>query len=236
MVDSVVLGMVLGGLVPLAGYLLAICADNRAVSRARKKRDGNSAAVLSMSVATIANDLVPLIRKLDNLKGGKIRVVGSDGRYVVKRNGRSWRDGILEWTEAGLEVSYVLLGPGEGVQDELVRLSREADERNAGEGQGRLRVYVLQDECSEEAASMADELRTFHPTLFAGADGRKAMWLEGIHEADAEYAYNVRYVSPSAMSDELEEEYGEYDGKIDTLMENCKEMGISAAEHGPATL
>ena len=230
MVDSVVLGMVLGGLVPLAGYLLAIRADNRAISRAKRKRDGNGAAVLSMSVVTIADDLVPLIRQLDNLKGGRIRVVGNDGRYIVKRNGRSWRDGILEWTGAGLEVSYVLLGPGEGVRRELLHLSRETDERNAGEGQGRLRVYVLRDKCSEEAVSIADELRTFHPTLFAGADGRKAMWLEGIHEADAEYAYNVRYVSPSAMSGELEEEYREYDGKIDTLMENCRELGFSARE------
>ena len=138
MVDSVVMGMVLGGLVPLAGYLLAIHADNRAISRAKRKRDGNGAAVLSMSVVTIADDLVPLIRQLDNLKGGRIRVVGNDGRYIVKRNGRSWRDGILEWTGAGLEVNYVLLGPDEGVRRELLHLSRETDERNAGEGQGRL--------------------------------------------------------------------------------------------------
>ena len=218
--DSVVLGIVLGGLVPLAGYWLAIYADNRAISRAKKKRDSNSAAVLSMSVVTIADDLVPLILKLDNLKGGRIRVVGNDGRYIVKRNGRSWHDGILKWTGAGLEVSYVLFGLDEDVREKLRSLSRETETR----GQGRLRVYVLRDKCSEEAASIADELRTFHPTLFAGADGRKAMWLEGIHEADAEYAYNVRYVSPSAMSDELEEEYREYDGKIYTLMKNCEKL------------
>lgn len=162
---------------------------------------------------------MPLIRKLDNLRGGKIRVVGNDGRYIVKRNGRAWHNGILEWTGAGLEVSYVLLGLDKDVRDRLESLSRETDKR---EGQGRLRVYVLQGGRSKEADSIADELRTFHPTLFAGADGRKAMWLEGIHEADAEHAYNVRYVSPSAMSDELEEEYREYDRKIDTLVKNCE--------------
>ena len=225
--ESAVLGVVLGILVVVLGYGWAVCDSKYAISKKKEQRNSNSRTVIAMSVAAIANDLVPIILGLENLQGSRVCVVGNDGRYIVKQNGNTWKKGIKDWVKAGIEVNYVLLHPDQDVKKELQYLL--SDVNNDGYP-GQLRVYILSEDRSQEVNSVATKMETFHPTLFTAVDGRKAMWLEGIHEPNTVYAYNIRYFSPNAMTPKAQNEFAGHEQKLNTLL-GCSEELVAQARN-----
>ena len=183
--------------------------------------------------ATVAQDLVPMLLAIDrtpnfSLKGASITIFGSDGKYIVSRNGGMLAKGIRRWVAKGARVQYVLLEADPSVRHRFGELISSI-------GPDNLEVLVLNNDeegtmSLQEGAESLDKLkkkmRTFHPTLFLGSKGQKAMWIEGLHPPNSTVAYNVTYVSPSVMSvsSELIKKYDSCKRDIDAIAQNCASL------------
>ena len=190
--------------------------------RAKMSRDAFSAEVIFIPAAQAATDLIPLINQLP-LQNSELWIFGEDGRYFTTANGVKFRKAILTWVRKGLRVKYVLLCPGDGVKGAMQELVAESQG-----SKGALDLWVLKkDEHNVNPAEFLQgihlsEMRTRHPTLFFGPDDSNAMWLEGEHRQDSKFAYNVRYVSPTAMTSDYKKEFEKQKKNITTILGYCK--------------
>ena len=69
-----------------------------------------------------------------------------------------------------------------------------------------------------ELESLGAGLKTFHPVLFHGAEGERAMWQEGEHRPESRYAHNVIWASPEAVRGKRVTEYERYRDKTERVI------------------
>lgn len=213
--------VVAGILVIIVPFFLLPVIDEIWEQRKKSARPSDSQDVIFISEVTIAGDLVPLVLGLSNLKGSTIRILGDDGSYIVSKNGNILKKGMHKWIAEGLRIEYVLLSLGDGVEEALRILQSELG------GEDAFDVRILDDDAvfdDNEMRALLGEFRTEHPTLFLGHDGKNALWLEGHHPPRSIHAYNVRYVSPNAMTHEWSEKFDAFKRKTDRVLEFCREL------------
>ena len=190
--------------------------------RETMSRDAFSAEVIFIPAAQAATDLIPLINQLP-LQNSDLWIFGEDGRNFTKDNGGKFAKAILTWVKKGLRVKYILLCPGEGVKDVMGQLVAESLA-----SKGALDLWTLKGDGDNVSAAEflrsidLPEMRTRHPTLFFGPDDCNAMWLEGEHRQDSKFAYNVRYVSPTAMTPDYKGEFEKQRKNITTILDHCE--------------
>lgn len=224
---AMVIGVLLGILVLVVGVWVASRLDTRQKQRKQKVRkirlaDYNSSGTLASAYA--ASDLVPWVLGMDDLRGGRIQVLGGDGTYINQEKGFVWSDGLEAWLKEGLDVDYILLNIDEPTREQYRHLLNKL---NGGDN-ARLRVIVAQKPNGgypEGVRGTEEDLRTCHPTLLYGSDqGRRAMWIEGDHQPNSEYAYDVSYVPPNAMNDERKREFMHYESQVEAIKSYCVDL------------
>ena len=224
---AVAIGALLGLLVLIVGVGGARRLDRpeeqrRQDERKTRLRDYRSAGRLSSAYA--ASDLVPWILGMADLEESRIQVFGGDGTYINQERGFVWSDGIKDWLREGLNVDYILLGIDKSTREKYMALM---DKLNV-DGSARLRVKVARqpDKGYPDAVKQTEvDLRTCHPTLLYGRDGHpRAMWIEGDHQPNSEFAYGVSYVPPNAMDDEWKQEFEHYERQIEAIKPYCVDL------------
>ena len=189
----------------------------------RYSRPSNGIDAVRIACASISSDLIPLIDGLPKadvpFQGSKLCLFGNDGRYFVKKNGKRWRKKLIQWGNKGLEIEYILLDADTAVREEM---------RNLKEQLGDKFEAILADD-SLSGYLEENGLLTFHPTLFFGPNEQKAAWLEGRHEKDSEFAYNVLYLSPNAVLNrqEFNARFDECDSMIRRVREECTSITLN---------
>lgn len=215
-----IIATIAGVAIVLVAFLLLNIIEDQWDRWRKPDRSSEGEAVIFLPEVTIAVDLVPLILGLSNLEGSTIRILGDDGSYIVNKNGRVLKNGLHEWVSKGLTIQYILLSLEEDVATELLALQSQL-------GETAFDVRILDRDAvadDEELERLLVEFRTEHPTLFFGHDGRNALWLEGHHRPRSIYAYNVRYVSPKAMTPEWTERFNAFKNKTDKIWSSCKTL------------
>lgn len=219
----ILLGVVSGVLVMLLGLQLAKWSDQRARKAEIASRDSNSQVAMALSQTGVSGDLVPLVSGIRHKRGNsRIELFGDDGGYVqIAGKGNDWMDGMRSWIEEGWSLTYTILFPDKKTVTLLRSLIADV-------GEEALHVYVVDEEKdTSEVDDLIDERRTFHPNLiYDGLEG-KGMWVEGTHIAGSEYAYNVEYVSPSAMTAELQRQFDRYEAENAFIRKYCKRLHLS---------
>ena len=161
-------------------------------------RPSNGLEVIHFPSAPAATEFMPLISGLARngipFKGSELWIWGCDGRYIINNRGKRWRRVFRKWQRKGLVIRYLL---PEDV-DDVVR--GEMGNLNIGAN-----FEVRQLKRCDETRNIARKLETYHPTLFFGADGNNAAWIEGLHRRNSIYAYNVDYVPPRVIESSPEE-------------------------------
>ena len=212
---------VLAGIaVILVAFLLLRVIEDLWSRRRKPPRPSEGETELFIPEVTIAGDLVPLVLGLSNLKGSTIRILGDDGSYIVKKNGSVLKKGLQKWVNRGLRIQYILLSLEEDAAAELLALQSRL-------GEAAFDVRILDRAAvagDREMENLRAEFRTEHPTLFFGGDGRNALWLEGHHPPRSIYAYNVRYVSPNAMTSEWRERFDGFKARTDKIWNSCTKL------------
>ena len=153
---------------------------------------------LRLASATIARDLVPLVRKHLN-PSSKIYLTGGDGEPISKKSYR-WYSDLQQWLRLGCEIYYLLIEPSDAAILQLEKLAKQFP--------GKLEVVTIpkiDNIQSENARIFAKSLRTFHPTLFELGDGNKAIWLERFHPSRSTIAYDCEFFPPKSKN--IEEKY-----------------------------
>ena len=154
--------------------------------------------------AQIATILVPLVMEVfdrGRANGGNVLIVGSDGAYLVGKKKRKLQDAIVDWTNRGMTVRYLLVEPTE---DALAELNELRQRLKCG---GSLEVLPLRNMPVgvESMHGLVDLLRSVHPTLidFTNDDGdqKKTMWIESRHLPGDFYSSGNRWVAPEAMGE-----------------------------------
>ena len=206
----------LGGAAFCASWLLGALCNERKRTKFRNSRPLYPRQVVRIAAAQIASDLVPLVNKL-SFENSKLRIVGYDGQYILGKNRRLWRKSLSEWLRKGLDVEYILMDPPREVIDSFKKIKEQEKE-----GGVRLKIFVFE---RSDASGMAkwEKLKTFHPTLFYGGDGTKAMWIEEDHPLGSRFAYDVTYVPPDAMDEEQNRKFDGYERMIDSFKIHCRE-------------
>lgn len=158
----------------------------------KRLRPSNGTEIIHLASAPAATEFVPLISGLAKcgipFKGSELWIFGGDGRYLVKSRGRQWRRTFRNWQKKGLAIKYLLLEEAGG------RVGNELSRLRVGDG-----LEVRQLKRCDETQEIARKLETYHPTLFFGANGAKAAWIEGLHRRNSVFAYNVDYVPPRVL-------------------------------------
>lgn len=214
--------VVIAALLPMAGVRYADRTAREVRRRNRPKRPANADFVLSIPSVTIADDLIPLIDDLiaEFPPAGekRLQVMGGDGKYITLANGEQWRNGIRSWTDKGLNVDYILLDADEEVIRELKGLQFEC-QQNLGD----FSVSVLNRDKATGIGKLVEGLKTRHPTLFFGPGNERAMWIEGNHPEESEFAFDVSYVSPRAMErhETARSLFEKYQSEIDSIAPFC---------------
>ncbi len=85
---------------------------------------------------------------------------------------------------------------------------------------GALAIFVLPRDAGNdgELESLSAGFETFHPVLFHGAEGERAMWQEGEHRPESRYAHNVIWASPDVMRGKRVTEYERYRDEIERVI------------------
>ena len=225
--EAVAVGVTLGLLVLIVGVCVASRLDDRQKDQRRKTRDYRLADYNSdgrLDSAYAASDLVPWVLKMGDLKGCRIQVLGGDGDYINGEKGRVWSDGLKNWVDKGLDVDYVLLEVNEHTREQYMCLMDKLNES----GNVHFRVMVAQKPIEgypEGVRETEEDLRTCHPTLLYGSDqSKRAMWIEGDHQPNSEFAYGVWYVPPAAMDDERKAEFTHYERQVEAIKPYCVEL------------
>lgn len=177
-----------------------------------------------LSSAYAASDLVPWVSGMADLGGCRIQVFGGDGAYINQQKGVVWSDGLQDWVKKGLDVDYILLETDESTRKQCMGMMSKLNT----DGNVHLRVMVAQKPDQGypiDVRETAEDLRTCHPTLLYGSDlGKRAMWIEGDHQANSELAYDVCYVPPGAMSEKWKAEFEHYERQIDAIKPYCVDL------------
>lgn len=215
----VLLGIVAGVAVILLGIQLAKWLDHRANKAEVASRDSDSPDEYTISVAGVSGDLVPLVSGITHHAGACIELFGEDGAYVqLDRKGKEWLTGMKRWIAEGWKVTYTILYPDETTKGMFLKLMEDVEE-------DALVVYVVDHESDiSEVKDLIEERRTFHPNLIYNGAGGKGMWVEGTHMAGSEYAYNVEYVSPNAMTPQRQREFERYEKENDLIRGYSKRL------------
>lgn len=221
------IGVLLGLLVLVAGVWIGNRLDTRQKQQKqdmRKARLANYDSGGELASAYAASDLVPWVLGMDGLSGGRIQVLGGDGTYINQEKGAVWSDGLDAWLKEGLNVDYILLEIDEHTHAQYTRLSKELNGRH----EARFRVIVAREPSGgypKDVKGTEEDLHTCHPTLLYGSDNSgRAMWIEGDHQPNSEYAYDVRYVPPKAMNDEWQREFMHYESQIEKIKSYCVDL------------
>lgn len=214
--DHPVADAVLGGAAFCMSWLLGALFNERKRIKVRNSR-ARLGQVSKIAAAQIASDLVPLVNKL-SLENSKLRIVGYDGQYILGKNRRLWKKSLSEWLRKGLDVEYILMKHHCEVIDSFKKIKEQEKE-----GGVRLRIFVFEPSDASEMAEW-EKLKTFHPTLFYGGDGTKAMWIEEDHPLGSRFAYDVTYVPPDAMDEEQNRKFDGYERMINSSKSHCREV------------
>lgn len=196
--------------------------------REKKRRPADYSRSIRIPCASVSDDLMPLIDKLRDeqhidFANSEMWVFGSDGRYVAKSKGRNCCDRLAHWASQGLTIKYVLIEADHEVRKGPRDLSLKAG--------GKLDVLILRASHERVDTAILDELETCHPTLFFGAGGRNAAWIEGLHRRDSQYALDVEFVSPNAMHGPEIERFDAYKAKVAHLMAHSEPLVPATAAH-----
>ena len=117
------------------------------------QRDAYSPSPIKIPVAKAATDLVPLIDKLPH-EGSTLWTLGVDGLYFDTENGPVWRDAIERWVNGGMHIQYILLEPGEGLENTIKSIIR-----NVNGKKGSFKVSVLGDS-TDGLGGILSEMKT----------------------------------------------------------------------------
>ncbi len=216
----------ISALIPLLALRLAKRFFRRADRLRRENRPANGDEPIRIPYARAATDLMPLINHLPDHAGASFEsaelwVFGSDGRYVLKDNGKRWQEQLTKWSDGGLTIKYILMDADDDVRRAFADICADAE---------NLEVLVLKAD-NDLDVRLCNELDTCHPTLFMAEDGKHAAWIEGLHYRDSEYAYAVRYYSPNVLRDRRREraEFDSYREKMERVIANCEPVAAQAA-------
>ncbi|MDJ0824813.1 MAG: hypothetical protein QNJ16_04855 [Rhodobacter sp.] len=194
---SVLFSFLLGCLFFLALIQVINFLSRRKKWNARAQWDLTAGEELHLKSASIASDLAPLFSRLD-MSGAKISVVGGDGSYIRSSRRRQMRRMVRSWTKAGAHVTYILHDPSKRTE---TLFSEFAEQISTSGHAGSLTVVLAPKECrNDESAVLLADYRNHHPTVYVGPSGR-ALWLEGLHPDNSVFAYNIRYIPPSAVTE-----------------------------------
>jgi len=107
---------------------------------------------------------------------------------------RSMESCIAQWIQAGVRFIVIISSPNE----QALRYWQGLVNRLGAQ----LEVYLLDRTVasSEEATEIAT-LDEFHPVLILKHNRPLGMWLEAIHEANSDVAYNVEYIAADNIVD-----------------------------------
>jgi len=212
---------ILGGLATFV-FLLCIVAGALYLAKIIKPRTRTAHfwRAMHLGTATIAHDMMPLLRQLD-LRGAKITIVGGDGAYASSRCKAVLLDGLCDLIERGAQITYILTAPNEVAVQALRKAMKDHD-----------KVFKLFEvPVSPEDKDGLGRYRNFHPTLVEMV-GSNAMWVEGEHPDDSTEAYEVVYVSSNAMTPERESEFQSYKNDINALLERARTQDLDVKEQG----
>ena len=220
--------MLMVGVVIPAASLFIVYVVISTKDQARKwLRDAFAPDVIFIGVTQIATDLVPLMWKLVRVHGNELRIrtFGVDGAYFASFHAWLWNGAIKYSLRKGVQVEYILCekldAKAEKSLSKLLKWSRRKG--------CKLHVYVLPASRSNDVDVHLAEARTRHPTLFTGRNKAHAMWLEGKHKEGGKYVYNVRYVSPRAMSGKWEKEFVRQNDLLTAIVSACEPLAPSTA-------
>lgn len=208
---------------PFLGLGLAHLTRKRYDRKIKAERPADGHCDLHFASVTAADDLVPLIdtliKKFPPDDNTKLQIMGGNSNYIAQRNGKKLKNSIVSWIRKGIDVDYIVFDENRKVIDKF----RDIKSKNPSYS-SRLQVFVLDRQRTSEISPLVDELETHHPTLFFGPGDKRAMWIEGVHEMNSEYAFDVRYVSPNAMNEKKKGEFEDYRRKIDQVLKFCSNI------------
>ena len=207
----------LGSAAFFASWLSGALFNERKRTKIRNSRPLDPGRVVRIEEAQIASDLAPLVNKL-SLENSKLRIVGYDGQYILGRNKRLWRKSLSKWLKEGLDVEYILMNPPSEVIDSFKKIKEQEKE-----GGVRLKLFVF-ERSDASGTTEWEKFKTFHPTLFYGGDGTKAMWIEEDHPLGSRFAHGVTYVPPDAMNEEQNGKFKKYERMIESSKGHCREV------------
>ena len=208
-------GIAFGGAAFFASWLSGALYNERKRTKIRNSRPLHPGRVVRIEEAQIASDLAPLVGKL-SLENSKLQIVGYDGQYILGRNKRLWRKSLSKWLKEGLDVEYILMNPPGEVIEYFKKIKKQ-------EGGVRLKLFAF-ERSGASGMTEWEKFKTFHPTLFYGGDGTKAMWIEENHPLGSGFAYDVTYVPPDAMNEEQNGKFDKYERMIDSSKSHCREV------------
>lgn len=205
MSENIVVMLMVGVVIPGASLCIVYVAIWGKDQVKKWQRDAFDTEIIFIGVTQIATDLVPLMRQLVRTYGNElqIRTFGVDGAYFASFTAWLWNVAIKLSLRRGVQIEYILCEEMDPkAKDSLAKLVEWSSSKGYA-----LRVYVLGPSRPSNVEAHLEEMRTRHPTLFSGPENVRAMWLEGKHKEGGTYAYNVRYVSPRAMTGKWEDEF-----------------------------
>ena len=241
------------GVVALPLSLVIVMLRGHVIKLRRPSYGSAPVRIPQAAIASDLIPLISGLKSHVQFKNSELWIFGSDGRYIVDASNRSWIKrrwssiskkwpvedsssrfkwirGPLSrvskkwaeekwhrkfrlWIKSGLKITYILLEA-----DADVRQSMRDLKKDIGAG---FDAFILKEGTIE---SSIQELRTYHPTLFIGADGQNAAWIEGWHPPDSIYAYDVTYIPPKAMQRTSEKELFEAcKARLSLVKKNSKE-------------
>ena len=227
MSGNIMVMLMVGVVIPAASLFIVYVVISTKDQARKWLRDAFAPEVIFIGVTQIATDLVPLMWKLVRVHGHELRIrtFGIDGAYFASFHAWLWNWAIKHALSKGVQVEYILCEKLDSrAERSLSKLIRWSSEKGC-----KLHVYVLPADRSSDVEAPLNEMRTRHPTLFTVPNKAYAMWLEGKHKEGGKYAYNVRYVSPRAMTGKWEKEFARQSDMLAAIVEACEPLAPSTA-------
>jgi hypothetical protein len=205
-------GVFFGFVIALVTTLVYNFASRHSERKMKRERSVDGTDPLLLQTASIAKDLVPLVEKL-RIGKGEITIVGGDGSYLTnKRTSSYFVKAISNWLSQGVKVKYILVCPSDKARGEFYKLEQKLE---------NFEVSAVNGDCEIDTSEFVEKFRNSHPTLLTAEDGRRAMWLEGIHPDGSEYAYNIKFVPPNAMDKGYTEKFCEIEKELNGMLRVC---------------
>lgn len=151
-------------------------------------------------------------------EGSTVYIVGNDGRYTEKKRGKFWIKTIESWLESGASITYILTDA-----DEVSRKKFEAIAKAYPDNHFRYCELADVSEADEDISKLIKKYYEYHPTLIETSKGDRAMWLEGYHPEDSEYAYDINFITPAKANSD--DRFDKIKGDLEKLID-CKSSYI----------